>query len=150
MENIRIYKESVLADTKLSDKEKEQIFADLKEFAFIKNGYLIYFFRLESPALVKQGEFKFTFNDQSGNPMIKKILPMGNKVTSTFATQYTSATYVDYNYVWVMMLNKPLTPANYPAGTYKLSIIVPNGSTALYVVDNTIGSNDRSIRRIWK
>ncbi len=126
---IRAYKEGLLSDNSLSEKQKQEKFDEVtKDFGFVENGYLIYFFRLESPALFKAGEFSFTFNDQSGNAMIKKTVPMSNKVTVT--SKYGSS--ISYNYLWMMQLNKPFTRENFPSGKYNVTITYPNGEKLVY------------------
>ncbi len=123
---MRLHKESVIEST-WSQEDKEKEFAVLNNMKFEKDRYLVYFFRLRSPALVSAKDVQIAFDDQKST-IIQLTVPMQNKVT--IRTQYGST--VSYNYVWLMQLKKPFVVANYPKGTYGVTVTYPNSQKARY------------------
>ncbi len=126
--NIRLYKESVVASTALSDEAREQVFAELKALPYVEGGYLVYFFRLHEPALVKAQEFRFDMPDRDGKSIIAKVVPFSNKVTVTQG----NASLTSYNYGWLLQLSKPFTKGSFPAGAYRVTVAYPNGQSRVF------------------
>ncbi|WP_455381081.1 hypothetical protein [Salinispira pacifica] len=129
---VRIAKEEILASDKLTDQEKEEQMAAFRNFKFVEQGYLAFFFRLHAPTIVKQDQYQIIFNDRNGDPIIDRILMTSNKVTISSA--YGSQ--VSYNYVWLAKLRKPFTPENYEPGTYNVTVVYPNSQKLVYEVTN--------------
>jgi hypothetical protein len=125
---IRLTKESVIGNATLSTEEKEQAFAQLKALPWVPDGYLVYFFRLHEPVLVKTKEFKFELADREGKSLIEKIVPFANKVTVIQGSRRLTS----YNFGWLLQLSKPLTKANFPAGSYRVTVGFPNGQSRMF------------------
>jgi hypothetical protein len=133
-DTIRIYKESVLQDSSISQTDKEKIFENLKPFTFSPNGYVTFFFRLKQPSLIKPSEFKVIFNDKNGESLVERTLTGVNKVTTTFTSKYDTSTDVSYNYYWLMKMKKPFIKANYTDGSYIVRAVYPNGQDQVFEI----------------
>jgi hypothetical protein len=131
--DLKVFKEWVSSDTKLREKEKQQLLEKAKGFTFAEHGYLVYKFKLHSPVLVNQNEFRFECYDNSNSSMIQEILFVPVRVSVRYQKSIKGETY--FSYIWMIKLKNPLTISTYPAGKYKFTVVFPDKSTALYEID---------------
>jgi hypothetical protein len=133
--NIRLYKEEVISNDDLSETEKEERLAAIRDYLYEEDRFLTFFFRLKAPAMVKQDQFDFILKDNSGGSLIEKILMYDNKVTATYTSQYGSSSSVSYNYVWIMKLRSPFDKDHIEPGAYPATVVFPNGDKLVYELD---------------
>jgi len=131
----RLFREGIVADTKMSDQEKQNAMARMSELTFEEDRYLGFSFGLKEPALVNQREYDFILNDKNGKTVINKVLMYDNKSTTTITTKYTHETYIRYNYIWILQLKKPFTKDYYESEVYPFTVVFPNGEQMLYEVE---------------
>ena len=124
------YKENILNDSTINEKEREEQFAMLGKFQYVDELYLSLAINLKSPVPVRFSEFRFTLNDDSGVNSIEEVFPCARHVFAHAG--YISQSF--YQLLWIVKLSKPFTKENFSRNEYQFRATYPDGSVAVYKV----------------
>jgi hypothetical protein len=122
-------RDGIIYNTSMTDEERQDALNILEEYTFEFKRYVAFYIRvMNEPAMIKQTDFNFTFNDQNGNTFIDTVLNYSYR--ERVSGEWVTGTY--YHYVWMLKLKHPINTEFVEKGDYLFEVEFPNGEKIIY------------------